>query len=133
MNTAHHVDELASEIDPAPPCVMVIFGGGGDLTHRKLIPALFHLTTKGLLSDNFAVVAVDRRELTSEAFRETIRAEVAEFFPDEFDPKVWASLAERIYYRQGDFADHQTYLDLGTYLADLDKQLGWLLCFSTVI
>ncbi|MEN8175437.1 MAG: glucose-6-phosphate dehydrogenase [Pseudomonadota bacterium] len=120
-----HQDESEQlQAGPAPACVMVIFGGGGDLTRRKLIPALFHLTTSGLLSENLGVVVVDRRELTSEAFREDISSEVAQFFPGEFDPRAWETLAQRIFYRQGDFADHDTYVALGDYLATIDQQLG---------
>ena len=58
--------------DQAPPCVMVIFGGAGDLTKRKLLPALHNLATSNLLRDEFAIVAVARQELTTEEFRQKI-------------------------------------------------------------
>ena len=55
---------------PAPSCVMVIFGAGGDLTKRKLIPSLYNLAASGLLPERFGVVAVDRLDTTSEGFRD---------------------------------------------------------------
>src|SRR5258708_7312495 len=55
----------------APACAMVIFGATGDLTHRKLIPALFNLWAQGLLSEHFRIMGVARRELSDEAFRAT--------------------------------------------------------------
>src|SRR4030088_854194 len=58
---------------PAPPCAIVIFGASGDLTHRKLIPALFDLFQGGLISKNFAVLGFSRSPLTDDDFRRTAR------------------------------------------------------------
>jgi glucose-6-phosphate 1-dehydrogenase len=58
---------------PAPPCAIVIFGASGDLTHRKLIPALFDLFQSGLVSRNFAVVGFSRSPLSNDDFRRTAR------------------------------------------------------------
>ena len=52
-----------------PPCIMVIFGAAGDLTKRKLIPALYNLKKSNLLSDNFAVIGVARAEMSDDEFR----------------------------------------------------------------
>ncbi|HYW87657.1 MAG TPA: glucose-6-phosphate dehydrogenase, partial [Chloroflexota bacterium] len=57
------------QLRPAPPCVMVIFGASGDLTHRKLIPALFDLHKAGLLSKQFSVLGYSRTHLTDDDFR----------------------------------------------------------------
>src|ERR1700712_3483823 len=66
----------------APPCVMVIFGGGGDLTRRLLVPAIYNLACGGLLDDSFSIVAVDWADLSTEALRaqldETMRVFVAQ-------------------------------------------------------
>ncbi len=56
------------------PCVMVIFGAGGDLTRRKLIPALYNLATANLLSREFAVVGLAREQMSTEQFRDKFRA-----------------------------------------------------------
>ena len=63
------MQSFESAPSPAPPCVVIIFGASGDLTHRKLIPALQNLAREGLLSSSFAVVGVATRPWTNEAFR----------------------------------------------------------------
>jgi glucose-6-phosphate 1-dehydrogenase len=88
------------------PCTAVILGAGGDLTQRKLMPALFHLLHDGLLHDDFSVVGAAREPLTDAAFRERMRAAVASseeagHVPDE----KWDRFAERIFYVQGDMTD----------------------------
>src|ERR671933_2084963 len=64
---------------PAPPCCIVIFGASGDLTHRKLIPALFDLFQAGLLSRSFAVVGFSRSGLSDEDFRRSAREGVEQY------------------------------------------------------
>jgi glucose-6-phosphate 1-dehydrogenase len=98
-----------TQAQPAPPCIMVIFGAGGDLTRRKLIPSLYHLMREGLLADGFAVVGVDRLELSDEAFRELFEQTLRDYQAAEFDPEVWRRLAERLHYSQGDFKDPAAY------------------------
>ena len=63
----------------APPCAVVIFGASGDLTRRKLIPALFNLWAGGLVAERFAILGVARRPLDDHAFREDLCAAVREF------------------------------------------------------
>ena len=88
-----------------PPCTMVIFGAAGDLTKRKLIPALYNLAREKLLPDEFAMLGIARSELDHEAFRRQIAEEIAGFVSGTFDPKLWAWLEERIYYLPGQFTD----------------------------
>src|SRR5260370_27148170 len=64
---------VPAEERAAPPCALVIFGASGDLTHRKLIPALFDLFQSGLISKNFAVLRFSRSPLSNEDFRRTAR------------------------------------------------------------
>src|SRR5208283_1885911 len=61
------------------PCVMVIFGGAGDLTKRKLLPALYNLATENLLSREFAIVAVARESMSTEQFRDKFRQDIKQF------------------------------------------------------
>ncbi len=65
--------------EPAPPCVFVIFGATGDLTKRKLIPALYNLREQKLLRDEFAIVAIARKETSDDELRAQMRAEFREF------------------------------------------------------
>src|SRR5438309_2979042 len=64
---------------PAPPCVIVIFGASGDLTHRKLIPALFDLFQAGLITRHFAVLGFARSQLSDDDFRRTARDSVEDY------------------------------------------------------
>ena len=90
---------------PAHPNVMIIFGAGGDLTARKLIPALFHLCHNHLLPESFAVLGLDRLDLNDESFREHLVTQVRDHLGAAFDPEVWERLAQRIHYMQGNIDD----------------------------
>src|SRR2546423_2958922 len=104
------------------PCVMVIFGATGDLTKRKLIPALCNLAGDNLLSKQFAIVGFAANDLTTESFRKTLGEETPPYSKTAIDPKIWAWLLERIYYIKGDFQDPEAYKRLQQQIADADKQ-----------
>src|SRR5690348_16114022 len=87
---------------PGDPCIMVIIGASGDLTKRKLIPALYNLALDGLLSKEFAILGVGRSDFTSEEFRDQIGKEINEFATTKVDPDLWHWFARRIYYVSGD-------------------------------
>jgi glucose-6-phosphate 1-dehydrogenase len=106
----------------ADPCVMVIFGASGDLTKRKLIPALFHLAKDGLLSEQFAVVGVSRSEMTHEEFRAKLSQEIEEYSPGAIDPKVWQWLAERLYYSPGDVQKEGAFDRLAEVLKEVNER-----------
>ena len=105
-----------------PPCIMVIFGAAGDLTKRKLIPALYNLKKSNLLSDNFAVIGVARAEINDQEFRRRLSDEVREFASEEIEPEVWQWLEDRLYYLSGDFNDDQTYSRLRELLTKIDNE-----------
>lgn len=109
---------------PADPCVMVIFGASGDLTKRKLLPALYNLAKDNLLSKDFALVGVARNEMNTEQFRDMINKEIGEFATTKLDPQQWDWLSHRIHYISGDFDDPAVYQTLSGLLASLDKQNG---------
>src|SRR5438309_2624052 len=109
-------------IHASPPCIMVIFGAAGDLTKRKLIPALYNLKEGDLLSDSFAVIGVARAELNDEEFRQRLRDDMKEFATNKVDEKVWTWLEERLYYLSGDFKDDQTFTRLKELLEKIDKE-----------
>jgi glucose-6-phosphate 1-dehydrogenase len=109
---------------PADPCIMVIFGASGDLTKRKLIPALYNLAKDNLLSKEFAVVGFARNELSSEQFRDMIGKEIGEYATTKVDPDLWHWFARRIYYMAGDFDDPAAYDKLRDLLAQIDKEHG---------
>ena len=106
-------------------CALVIFGASGDLTRRKLMPALYALAHDGLLPDQFAVVGFARREKTHEAFREEIRTAVEQF--SRFRPikrQVWDRLAAHLYYVAAPFEDPAGYERLQALLSDVDRKDG---------
>jgi glucose-6-phosphate 1-dehydrogenase len=112
-------DELPVEFagKVAGPCVFVLFGAAGDLTKRKLIPALFNLVKAKLLPENFAVMGVSVDDLGVDAFRD----QVGEFLPSgdsDAAPRAW--LRERLQYLRGDFGNPETFASLRERLAAID-------------
>ncbi len=106
------------------PCVMAIFGASGDLTKRKLIPALYNLAKDQLLPTEFAIMGVAKDDFTTDSFREKITAEVKQFVTSDFDPDLWHWFARRIYYLQCEFDDAGCYTKLKELLADVDGRHG---------
>src|SRR5258706_12011928 len=91
------------------PCVMVIFGASGDLTKRKLIPALCNLAKDRPLSPQFAVIGFSYDAMTTEAFRSQLSKYVKEVSPAPIAPKLWAGFLERNYYVERAFQDSTAY------------------------
>jgi glucose-6-phosphate 1-dehydrogenase len=105
----------------AAPCVMVIFGATGDLTKRKLIPALLNLAQESMLSRQFAIVGFAANDLDTESFRKTLGQELPDFAPDPIDLKMWEDLSERIYFVKGDFQDPEAYQRLKKQIDEAAK------------
>lgn len=101
------------------PCVLVIFGGTGDLAYRKLLPAIYSLAAKNRLPEKFALVSVGRRALDYEQYRKTVEEALNTFNGQEMDQKVWQKLALRIYYRHFQFQDETGYAGLRTFWGKL--------------
>jgi glucose-6-phosphate 1-dehydrogenase len=101
------------------PCIMVIFGGAGDLTKRKLIPALCNLADQGFLPQQFAIVAVTYTDLTTETFRQQVSDDIRTFALRPVDPAISKRIVEHTYYVRGDFGDPGTYDRLKTTLGEI--------------
>ena len=106
------------------PCALTIFGASGDLTQRKLFPALYALAVRGLLPERFGVVGVARTQMTTEEFRESMRQSVGEHARDELRVDVWDALAEGIRYVSIDFADEGGETRVVDCLNALDEERG---------
>jgi glucose-6-phosphate 1-dehydrogenase len=104
------------------PCALVIFGASGDLTKRKLFPALYSLALRRLLPERFGIVGVARTEESDENFREAMKGAVQEFGRDEFREETWDWLAERTRYVSTDFADEAGQQRVVAVLNELDEQ-----------
>jgi glucose-6-phosphate 1-dehydrogenase len=106
----------------AAPCVMVIFGATGDLTKRKLIPALCNLAQESLLSKQFAIIGFASNDFTTESFRKLLSDAVPKYSPSPIDPALWSWFTERIYYVKGDFGDSEAYKRLQLQIEQVDKE-----------
>src|SRR5579872_7274114 len=94
-----------TEVRIGDPFTMVIFGAGGDLTKRLLIPALYNLKASNLLPNEFSVIGFSGEKFSTEEFRETLSKEIREFATVKVDDKTWDWFSERIEYVPGDFGD----------------------------
>ncbi|HYE03358.1 MAG TPA: glucose-6-phosphate dehydrogenase [Phycisphaerales bacterium] len=109
---------------PAPdPCVLVIFGASGDLTHRKLVPALYELWCQGRLDPALCVLGVSRTPMTDEEFRATMRGAVREHATCG-DSGDWDGFARRLHYLAGDAVEPQTMPRLCARVAALAAEHG---------
>src|ERR1700744_25109 len=105
-----------------PPCAAVIFGANGDLTKRKLMPALYRLAYEGRLAPGFAIIGLSRTPMSDDQFRDHMKESVAKFLEDSpFDEELWKSFAKGLYYLAGDVGTAQTYIDLTDALAKVEK------------
>ncbi|MGI6296306.1 MAG: glucose-6-phosphate dehydrogenase [Armatimonadota bacterium] len=107
------------------PCIFVIFGGTGDLAHKKLLPALYHLHRADLLPRGFGIISYASENLTDEQYRETVRKAVGA--ADQYLPttgKSWDDFAANIYYVSRTADDGTGLQHLKTRLDDLDPRIG---------
>lgn len=109
----------------ADSCILVIFGATGDLTARKLIPALYNLAREGQLPSHFACVGFARRPKSTEEFRHEMEAAVNQYSRSKpVDPALWKRFSEQLHYHQGQFDDDNAYETLNTFLNGLDRLIG---------
>src|ERR1700753_1618008 len=97
----------------AESCILVIFGATGDLTARKLIPALYNLAREGQLPGHFACVGFARRSKTHDQFRDEMLEAVNRFSRSKpVDPQLWKTFREQLFYVQSDFDQDEGYEEL---------------------
>ncbi|MCY7286745.1 MAG: glucose-6-phosphate dehydrogenase [Cryobacterium sp.] len=108
----------------AGPSSLVIFGVTGDLSRKKLMPAVYDLANRGLLPPGFALVGFARRDWTNEDFMKVVHDSVKEYARTEFNEDVWAQLAEGIRFVQGSFDDAASFRLLKDTIAQLDRERG---------
>ena len=105
-----------------PPCTVVIFGANGDLTRRKLMPALYRLAFEGRLAPGFAVIGISRTAMSDDEFRVHMRASVSQYLEDSpFDEELWRSFAQGIFYQAGDVMNPAAYENLSHKLTELEQ------------
>jgi len=108
-----------------PPTALVVFGGSGDLAHRKIIPALYNLELNNMLPQGFAMLGVSRTRFSDEEYRREMRKAVDEFSRTQpVDDAVWESFAQRLHYEAGSTTELETFERVGRRLEQLDEGFG---------
>ncbi len=103
--------------------IFVIFGGTGDLTKRKLIPAIFSLMHENKLPENFTIVSIGRQEKTNEQYREEMHESAKKFCRFSLNDKLWEDFSKRIFYKNFDFTtDNKGYKDLDSFLEGVETK-----------
>ena len=108
----------------SPPTAVVIFGASGDLTARKLIPAIYNLAHDGLLPADFYLIGFGRKPIPDAEFQKIAESAIKEFSRREMDPAVWSRLAARTLYVSGGYDEKAAYDRLGARIAGLEKDIG---------
>jgi glucose-6-phosphate 1-dehydrogenase len=109
----------------ADPCTVVIFGASGDLTKRKLIPALYRLTQERLLPAEFAILGFSRSPMSHDEFRDKMKDAIVTYSEAKrVDEAVWQSFAQGIYYISGDINDPDCYKRMNELLDQIDRERG---------
>ncbi len=124
-NQAHPFVEEGQKSLTSDPCILVIFGATGDLTARKLFPAIYNLKREGQLPTHFATVGFARREKSHEQFRDEMKEAISNHSRVKpLDEGVWSSFQENIFYHQSSFDEKEGYIALKTFLEQLDTKFG---------
>jgi len=127
MSTAAEQNPLAEGLRlrrRPDPCILVIFGASGDLTSKKLIPALYSLAFRGLLPEKFGIIGAARSDESDDDFRDRMKQAVKDHARDPFRDEVWEQLAGGMRYVTLDFADEQGEDLLREKVADLGRERG---------
>jgi glucose-6-phosphate 1-dehydrogenase len=106
---------------PIHPTTLVIFGGTGDLAHRKLLPAIYNLAHEGALPERFNLIAVSRSEMPDDEYRQMARESIEQYSRRKPDPQVLDKLLEQVSYVAGTFDDDHVFETLGEELAKFDE------------
>ncbi len=114
---------MDKNIDIDLSSIFVIFGGTGDLTKRKLIPAIFSLMYEERLPENFTIVAIGRREKTNQQYRDEMYESAKQFSRFSLNDKLWNNFSKRIFYKNFDFtSDNNGYKNLDLFLEKMDTK-----------
>jgi glucose-6-phosphate 1-dehydrogenase len=123
MPTNNSMTDLQERV--SPPCAIVIFGASGDLTKRKLVPALFRLYEEKLLPEEFAIVGISRSAMTHDEFRTRMQEAIAKYAPSQAEnQEAWQKFAKGIFYVPGDLSNERTYTEVRDLLETIDSERG---------
>ncbi len=123
MPTTNAIVDLPERV--TPPCAIVIFGASGDLTKRKLVPALFRLYEEKLLPEQFAIVGISRSAMSHDEFRNRMQEAIAKYAPSQAEnQEAWQTFASGLFYLPGDLGNEATYANLTDLLQTIDAERG---------
>lgn len=128
MDQTEHLDELlVCRLDEGrkavQPCTIVIFGASGDLTSRKLVPALYHLFAEKQLPQPVRILGVARRDKTSESWRDELLVDLRKFSRTKpVDKTIWKTFSEQLFYCRGDIDDLSTYKGLAQQIKGFEPE-----------
>ena len=108
----------------AGPCSIVLFGVTGDLSRKKVMPAIYDLANRGLLPPGFALIGFARREWADQDFAQQVHDSVREYSRTEFSEETWRQLSKGIRFVDGDLTDPHAYQKLLEVVSDLDATMG---------
>lgn len=123
INQVNTARSLGSR-NPPQPCSIVLFGATGDLTHRKLAPALYHLARTDQLPEHYAIVGFARRDWTDDQFRQELRATLPDRTEDPDFESAWPAFSNHVFFSSGTFDDPDAYQRLRERLAQIDESQG---------
>jgi len=124
------IDHEPAVLDGCPavelpdPCALVIFGASGDLTGRKLIPALYYLYQNDFLPPTFFILGTSRTPMTDNAFRDALKEGTQSAHPEVFNEKIWSAFAQRIFYHPLDYKDSVSYRELFKRIEEKEDELS---------
>ncbi len=108
----------------APPTLIVIFGASGDLTARKLVPAIYNLCLDNLLPADFFLIGYGRKPIPDETFREDTTRDIAKFSRRPLNRELWQRVVERTFYQSGGYDDLEAFKALNVRIDAVEKELG---------
>lgn len=121
----HPFEEAGQKSRTSDPCILVIFGATGDLTSRKLLPAIYNLKREGQLPTHFACVGFARREKTHDQFREEMKEGISKFSRVKpIEESLWDTFKDKMFYHESSFDNKEGYQGLKKFLEELDAQCG---------
>src|SRR5881398_2048530 len=112
---------LSTRLVPQP-CTIVIFGATGDLTHRKLIPALYNLAADGELPPAVTVIGFARRPKSDDEFRKELAETTKQFSRQDVREDIWKTFSQSLFYHQSEFEDESGYQSLPKRLDKIDEE-----------
>lgn len=108
----------------APPTVVVIFGASGDLTARKLVPAIFNLCLDNLLPNEFYLIGFGRKSIEEDSFRKTMDEAINQYSRRSLNPEAWERVRQNTTYHVGNYDDEQAFVSLAKKMDQIEHDLG---------